>query len=66
MNCNILTRKRKGLISSALKDFVVTEAVGRDESLSKTIECFLRVEIFFPVLDKAIRELTRRFSVATL
>ena len=29
LDCNILTRKRKGRISSALQDFVVTEAIGR-------------------------------------
>ena len=47
LDCNILTRKRKGCINSALKFFVVTEAIGIDESSSETIECFLRIEIIF-------------------
>jgi hypothetical protein len=66
LDCNILTRKRNDRICSALKDFVVTEAIGRNESSSETIKCFLCIEIFVPVLDKAISELTRRFCVATL
>ena len=42
-------------------DMVVTESIGRNET-SDDVDVFLRSEIYYPVIDKAVTELNDRFS----
>ncbi len=54
--------KRRSRFPRALQiDMVVTESIGRNET-SDDVDLFLRNEIFYPVIDKAIIELNDRFS----
>src|SRR5688572_14780027 len=44
----------------------VTEPIGRNEVDLNDIDSFLRREIYYPVLDKAVGELAKRFSTETI
>jgi hAT family C-terminal dimerisation region len=60
LSSNIL--KRRSRFSRRFEvDMVVTESVGRNET-SDDVDVFLRSEIYYPVIDKAITELNDRFS----
>ena len=40
---------------------IVTESIGRIETCAE-LDAFLRIDIYLPVINKAINELNRRFS----
>ena len=60
LSSNIL--KRRSRFSRRFEvDMVVTESIGRNET-SDDVDVFLRNEIYYPVIDKAVTELNDRFS----
>ena len=60
LSSNIMRRRTR--VPRRLEgDMVVTEGIGRNET-SHDVDVFLRNDIYYPVIDKAITELDARFS----
>ena len=58
LKCDIISSKRKRIIPTKLAagDMVVTENIGRRSDFQdNSMETYVRVNIFFPVLDKTLR-----------
>lgn len=57
------TARRQTAVPSRLTtNMIVTEPISQGRSDARTLDDFLRVEIYFPIIDTALTELSRRFS----
>ena len=60
LSIDILKRRKTALLRLQ-GDMIVTESIGRIGTCAE-LDAFLRIDIYLPVINKAINELNRRFS----
>lgn len=60
LSLDILQRRRARLPLRYESEMIVTESIGRREAPAE-LQTFLRQEIYYPVIDKALSELAARF-----
>ncbi len=64
LSCEV-KKGRKTTVSHRLPSSVVTESLGRNETV-QDVQQFLRREIFYPTIDKAVTEINARFSTISV